>query len=125
MTSVGYAPAERIEQSLSELNPKAMKPKFIVEDNQSRFVIEISVNKRNSYIMIEVSTDGVYFDAEQCLLDIDSKLGIYGANLVDVGGDIYSVFFINVPSFSLPKTLLKLQEDFGQLVEDNCKIISL
>ena len=72
MTSVGYAPAERIEQSLSELNPKAMKPKFIVEDNQSRFVIEISVNKRNSYIMIEVSTDGVYFDAEQCLLDIDS-----------------------------------------------------
>lgn len=102
-----------------------MKPKFIVEDNQSRFVIEISVNKRKSYIMIEVSTDGVYFDAEQCLLDIDSKLGIYGANLVDVGGDIYSVFFINVPSFSLPKTLLKLQEDFGQLVEDNCKIISL
>lgn len=100
-----------------------MKTRFIIDDPDGRFHIEISTSKHPSVIMIEVGTDGVYFDADQCLSDIGCKLLIYGATMYPICGDVYIAYFIRVPEFTMLQTLEKLVYDFPTTVAENCKII--
>lgn len=101
-----------------------MKTRFIIDDPDGRFRIEISASKDKSIIMIEVSTEGVYFNAEQCLSDIGDKLLIYGASMHKLCGDVYIAYFINVPEFTMQQTLEKLVYDFPTTVANNCKALN-
>lgn len=101
-----------------------MKTRIIIDDPDGRFRIEISASKDKSIIMIEVSTEGVYFNAEQCLSDIGDKLLIYGASMHKLCGDVYIAYFINVPEFAMQQTLEKLVYDFPTTVAENCKALN-
>ncbi len=101
-----------------------MKTRFIIDDPDGRFRIEISASKDKSIIMIEVSTEGVYFNAEQCLSDIGDNLLIYGASMHKLCGDVYIAYFINVPEFTMQQTLEKLVYDFPTTVAENCKALN-
>lgn len=101
-----------------------MKTRFIIDDPDGRFRIEISASKDKSIIMIEVSTEGVYFNAEQCFSDIGDKLLIYGASMHKLCGDVYIAYFINVPEFAMQQTLEKLVYDFPTTVAESCKALN-
>lgn len=101
-----------------------MKTRIIIDDPDGRFRIEISASKDKSIIMIEVSTEGVYFNAEQCLSDIGDKLLIYGASMHKLCGDVYIAYFINAPEFAMQQTLEKLFYDFPDTVAENCKALN-